>query len=144
MNILPPPLKSRRSPSLAHFALAAVLVINGESAIAEGKPNPWAENFSDNVIKSMVEITKNAVSSKNINNIGNSINKNVFQQEGTAKIEIGDGNLKIDTKNNESIRLAAEFRKNYKKSEKCKEPETEEIRTQCVNIYIRARKAAMQ
>lgn len=143
---LPPPLNSRRSPSLARFAIAAIILIIcvKNNAIAGQKTKNWGENFNDNVIKSMIDITKNAVSSKNINNISNSINKNIFKQEGTATIETKNGNLKIDTQNAESMRLAAEFRKNYKKSKECLEPANEKISIKCANEYIRARKAAMK
>ena len=80
--------------------------------------------------------------SKSINHATQSIDKKILGSDGSAEIE--DGKVRIDTKNENSLKIAAEFRKNYKKPEQCKEPETEEIRTQCANLYIRARKAAMQ
>jgi hypothetical protein len=63
--------------------------------------------------------------------------------EGSGKIETKDGKVKIDTKNAESMKKADEFRRNYKKSSECLEPENEEIRIKCVNEYIHARKKAI-
>lgn len=65
------------------------------------------------------------------------------ETEGIGQIETKDGSLKIDTQNAESIKLAAEFRKNYKKSPECLEPTSEEISIKCANKYIQARKEAL-
>jgi hypothetical protein len=73
----------------------------------------------------------------------NGAKKIITEGEGSGKIETKDGKVKIDTKNAESLKKADEFRKNYKKSTECLEPENEEIRIKCVNDYIRTRKKAI-
>lgn len=67
--------------------------------------------------------------------------KTIMKPEGKGKIETKEGDLKIDTQNIESLKQAEEFRKNYKKPKYCEEPEREEIRIQCANEYIKARKS---
>lgn len=66
------------------------------------------------------------------------------EESGSASIETKGSKLKIDTKDAESMRLAAEFRKNYKKSSECLEPANEEINIKCANEYIKARKETIK
>ena len=98
----------------------------------------------DEVVKNMVKIPTDAISGKGGKTAIKSIDKHLFKKDGDGKIETKDGNLKIDTKDTESMRLAAEFRRNYKKSPECLEPISEEISIKCANEYIRARKAAIK
>lgn len=92
----------------------------------------------------MIKIPSDAISKESMKKLDKSISNNLFHQEGTAKIETKSGDLKIDTKDAESLKKAAEFRKNYKKNAECLEPANEEISIKCANDYIRARKAAMK
>ena len=140
IKLLPPALATLPVARIAQSSLIIIGLLATNVALAENQKNNWGEYFTDEVIKNMVKIPTNALNPKETKIIEKSINKNVFQQEGTAKIETKNGNIKIDTQDAESMRLAAEFRKNYIKSEYCKEPENDEIRKQCANEYIDARK----
>jgi hypothetical protein len=57
------------------------------------------------VIKNMIKIPSDAISKKNIKILDKSISNNIFHQKGTAKIETKSGDLKIDTKDAESLEL---------------------------------------
>ncbi|MDD2864262.1 MAG: hypothetical protein PHC99_06000 [Methylococcales bacterium] len=75
--------------------------------------------------------------------VSKSVEKQLFNPEGNGKIETKDGSVKIDTKDPQSLKLANEFRRNYKKSPECLEPASEEINIKCANDYIKARKSAL-
>lgn len=135
------PRRLLRSLTSCSFIIFYLITNN---AIAESKPAPWAENFQNEVIKNIIKIPSDVLSKKNIKTLDKSIGNNIFHQEGAAKIETKSGDLKIDTKDAESLKQAAEFRKNYKKSAECLEPTSEEISIKCANEYIRARKAEIK
>ena len=71
--------------------------------------------------------------------------KEAIKIEPTRKgiIETKDGNLKIDTQDEKTVKQASKFRKNYKKTAECLEPANEIIRIKCANKYIQARKKAI-
>lgn len=115
------------------FSLLATNVANAE------KQN-LGQFAIDEVVKNIIELPQKAATD-GVRSVNKSIGKELFKSEGSGKIEIKNGNLKIDTKNEKSLELAAEFRKNYKKPPQCVEPATEKIRIKCANEYINARQA---
>lgn len=68
--------------------------------------------------------------------------KKAFNEE-IAEIETKDGKVKINTKDNESMKKAAEFRKNYIKPKQCNNIQSEQIQIECNNAFINARKEAI-
>lgn len=130
--------RSRRSRAALIFC-----IIFSFNAIAEEK------NGLKNVDKIIIDGVLTGITApfknldKTLNYTAKSADKKFFGNDGKAEIETKDGNLKINTANIDSMKLAAEFRRNYKKSSECLEPINEEINIKCANKYIRARKAAL-
>lgn len=125
-----------RKSAIVAFSLAITLTNN-----AKAERPDYGQIAIDGMIKGMLLPLTNG--DKELKNVNKSIKKELFNPDGTGKIETKDGSVKIDTKDAESMKKADEFRKNYKKPPECFEPNSEEIRIKCANAYIRARKTAM-
>lgn len=123
--------RSHSLPRFARFCASLLLVV----MVEESKAQPNYEKIINEGITKGVMIGLGATTKPETDLI-----KTIIKPEGKGKIETKDGNVKIDTQNTESLKQAEEFRRNYKKSKECQEPETEEIRTQCTNEFINARK----
>ena len=131
---------SRSRRSRAAIFLCVIFSCNAKAEEKHGLKN-LDKVVIDGVLTGITTPFKNL--DKTLNYTEKSVNKKFFGNDGKAEIETKDGNLKINTADVESMKLAAEFRRNYKKSSECLEPINEEINIKCANEYIKARKSAL-
>ncbi len=134
-----------RSRFACSFTKGKILNITVLCFLATNAANAQKPDYGQLAIDGMVKgvlmpFTHGNDAAKNVNK---SIEKQLFNPEGNGKIETKDGSVKIDTKDPKSLKLADEFRRNYKKSPECLEPANEEISIKCANDYIKARKSAL-
>ena len=85
------------------------------SVLATNTANAQQPNYGQVAIDGMVQgiLKPFTHGTEGATSVGKSFEKQIFKPEGSGKIETKDGRIKIDTKDAESMRIAAEFRQNY-------------------------------